>query len=105
MRVKLTIAVDGSIILRFCLFFVPQHSKDMIIRDSSFHHRGSKDPQGISQGRLQQVLFQVKQPVVVAKQVENSVDTLVRSIFLLGFFCSPLLCSAIMEIQVISLQR
>lgn len=66
----------------------------MIIRDSSFHPRGSKDPQGISQGWLQQGLSQVKQPMVVAKQVENSVDTLVCSIFCWDFlFTSFVFCN------------
>lgn len=64
----------------------------MIIRDSSSHQRGSKGPQGISQGWLQQALSQVKQPTVVAKQVEKCVDILVRSIFLLGFFFVRFFC-------------
>lgn len=82
MQVKLTIVVDLFIILTFCLFY-PHHSKE---RDSSFHCRDSKDPQGISQGWLQQGLSQVKQPMVVAKQVEKCVDILSPQYFLLGFF-------------------
>ena len=63
----------------------------MIWRGSSFHHRGSKDPQGISPGWVQQGLSQAKQPAVVVKRVGKCVDILVHSIFcwdfLFSFFC------------------
>lgn len=51
----------------------------MIVRDSSFHHRDSKDPQGISQGWLQQGFS-------LAKQVGNCVHILVCSNFSRGSF-------------------
>lgn len=88
MKVRLTIAVRWIYNPQLLAFFYPQHSKEMFLRDSSFHHRGSKDPQGISQGWLQQGFSQVKQPMVLAKQVGNCVGILVCSNFCSDFLSS-----------------